>query len=572
MSTITFSNGKSVDFKGTPSPDDIDEVAQTLGIKPDSASSQSASQGGPLIPQMAPLASASPNDSPIMAGAKTAINMVPSAINAGTGVISSIVGGLTHLQDIPGAIADEYKASGGIVPAVTNFAKGAYDTLVPQATRSLLKGDISGAQESVTNDPVGNVLPYLLVGREAAYKVNPEAGMTFDNAISTIANKSGGVKAVDIATGIPGKIAKAGASLGRFGISQATGLDPSTIQEVVSKPSEFSKTSQADITRPTVASDIKQALDKREEDLSETGQAYSGIRKATGNTPAMIDVDPAFLKTTMEKATGTTIDTASNELRQGSGEVKTSGGASVRDPKDVRALQHFYDTWQPIFEQGQMTPNEFLNMRSDLAKLSKFDREISKSGDLEAATKQMRANLNNEYRTQIPGLEDTDATYSSQIEELNTLRKGILDRDGNLTDAGINKIANATNKGRTVFLKQLEEIKPGITARVKALKAIEDIENAKGHKVGTYFRAAAEGGGAMYALSTGNLPVLATIIATTILSSPDVAVPLMRAYGSVKGLSDLVIKQLKSGAGAVNQAPQGMGSLMPRRSIAVPSQ
>lgn len=209
-----------------------------------------------------------------------------------------------------------------------------------------------------------------------------------------------------------------------------------------------------------------------------------------------------------------------------------------------------------------MTPNEFLNMRTDLAKLSKFDREITKSGDLESASKGLRANLNNSYRSQIPGLEDTDATYSSQIEELHNLRKGILDSDGNLTDAGINKIANSTNKGRSVFLSKLEEIQPGITSRVKALKAIEDIQNTKGQKVGAYARAATEGGGAVAAIATGNLPALIGVIATTILSSPEVAIPLIRAYGHIKGLTSGVVEALKSGGSKVNNLPQGAPSLL----------
>ncbi len=565
MATIKFSNGKTVNFNGNPSPDDVEEVAKTLGIQPDVKPAPTS--GGGLIPSLGPIAPAGENDNPIEAGAKTAINMVPSAINAGTGIVNSAISGLEHIGDIPGAVKDAYKASGGLGGFLKNTAEGLYETLVPEGTRSLIKGDTKGAQKSITNDPVGNILPYIMLGREAAYKASPEAGAAFDSSVSSVANKSGGVKAVNTIASIPGKIVGAAGSLGKFGIGQATGLDPSTITQIESTPSEFSKKSQANISRPSVASEIKDALDQRENDLSETGQAYKPIRNASGGTPAMINVDPDFLKTTIEKTTGTTVDAKTGRLNGGTGEIKTSGGAGIRDAKDVRALQSFYNTWQPIFEQGQMTPNEFLNMRSDLAKLSKFDREISKSGDLEAATKAMRANLNNEYRDQIPGLENTDAQYSSQISELNDLRKGILDKNGELTDAGINKIANASNKGRSVFLNQIEQISPGITTRVKILKAIEDIENTHGQKVGTYFRAVAGGSGATAALMAGNIPALAGIIATTIMTSPDVAIPLIRAYGNVKGLTEAVVAKLKAGAGAVNQLPQGKGSIFPRQEI-----
>lgn len=218
-----------------------------------------------------------------------------------------------------------------------------------------------------------------------------------------------------------------------------------------------------------------------------------------------------------------------------------------------------------------MTPAEFLTMRGKLAKIANYEG-IGKSSPLESAAAGMRSDLNTNYRPSIPGLEDTDATYSSQITDLKNLSKGILDKDGNLTDTGINKIANSTNKGRSVFLQQIEDISPGISERVKALKAVEDIEKAQGHKVGTYMRAA-EGAGGVYALASGNIPALAGVIATTIMSSPDIAVPLMRAYGNVSGLADAVISKLKSGASVLNQSPQGAGSfsgLVPRK-ISAPS-
>lgn len=506
-------------------------------------------------------------DSPVRAGLKTLGNLIPSAVNSGVSGAKSVVQGLADIPKIPAAAVAAYKANGNsIFSTAANTGAGLYENAVPTAAQGLLTVGVGAvtknqdkvtqglqtAQKAVTNDPVGNIAPFLLLGREAAYKVSPEAGASFDNAIHTVG--APGASAVNAAASILGKILGFGGDVGKFAVSQATGFDPSTIEQGINNPDSLSTEARATIDRPTVAAGIKGALDAREEALGETGAAYNPIRQATGNVPAMINVEPDFLQKQIQQHAGLTVDDE--------GDLQSTGASSIRDPKDIRGMQSFYDRWQPYFEQGQMTPNEFLNMRSDLSDLSKFDREITKSGSLESASKGLRANLNNSYRGQIPGLEDTDATYSSQIDELQKLRKGILDRDGNLTDAGINKIANSTNKGRTVFLNQLEEIQPGITERVKALKAIEDIENTKGQKVGTYARATVEGGGAVAAIATGNLPALIGIAVTTILSSPEVAVPLIRAYGHVKGFTSGVVDALKSGASTVNNLPQGAPSLL----------
>lgn len=582
MSTVTFQNGKSFNFNGTPTPADIDEVAQTIGIQPDQTSAAAPAPQAPspdappsnlipAIPSLGPIATPSDTDTSLEAGGKTLLNMVPSTINAVTGLANAAVGGVQtlveHPLEIPKQIYGLYqdskgqKGPGGTPGWLSDFVSGLGSAVIPQATRQLVTGDTNGARKTIESDPVGQILPYFMLGRETAYKVSPEAGAAFDDSVSKVAKP--GVAAVNTLSSIPGKITSGLSSLGRFGVAQATGLDPSTIKSIVGSPADFSKEGQANLTRPAVAQTIQSALQAREDALSETGQGYNQFRQATGNVPAMIDIKQPDLGSMIQKNTGLVMGK--------DGTFTPSAMSPVDSPTDVAKINRFYQQWQPYFEQGQMTPAEFLTMRGKLAKIANYEG-IGKSSPLESAAAGMRSDLNTNYRPSIPGLEDTDATYSSQITDLKNLSKGILDKDGNLTDTGINKIANSTNKGRSVFLQQIEDISPGISERVKALKAVEDIEKAQGHKVGTYMRAA-EGAGGVYALASGNIPALAGVIATTIMSSPDIAVPLMRAYGNVSGLADAVISKLKSGASVLNQSPQGAGSfsgLVPRK-ISAPS-
>ena len=67
---------------------------------------------------------------------------------------------------------------------------------------------------------------------------------------------------------------------------------------------------------------------------------------------------------------------------------------------------------------------------------------------------------------------------------LKKIKADWLDKSGNLKDTAMTRIANLTKAGREQALSRLENISPGITQKVNSLRAIEDIKNASGLKVG----------------------------------------------------------------------------------------
>lgn len=473
----------------------------------------------------------------------------------------------THLAMALDKIKGTYTMKGGEA-LLTGLGKGAYDVVATPGVQKAIKGDWEGALQSFAEDPA-QALQYLMIGREAAFKVSPKAGAMFDATISNVSKPIMTIAEplVSVAGKVLSKTGSMAGSMGRFAASQATGLFPKTIETISENPGAFSKANMGAVTRPSVAAVIKNELDTRIANLEDTGKSYGPIRQSGTS----VKVDPQFLNNELQSKAGVTIDNTGKmtleqymggkKPTQEPGTITTSGSAKIREARDVRALQSLHDTWQPIFERGQMTTNEFLNFRSDLAKIAKFERDLGKSTDLEGVSARIRASLNTNYRGQIPGLEEADANFSSQSGELKNMRKGILDRNGNLTDAAVNHIANATNKGRDIFLQKLEEISPGITKKVKILKAIEDIENASGHKVGTYMRSTVGPLGLGAGVVTGNVPLVIAAIGEMIAASPEVAVPLMRAYGMSKGLVGGVVGFLKSGISTVNALPEGAPSL-----------
>lgn len=499
-------------------------------------------------------------ESAIVASAKVLGNMPKSAFNLVKNVASAVF---------------------NPVDTITNIVKNPYESLVPGAARDIIGAGVEyakngntpaidaklqSAKNAIENDPVGQILPFVTGARGVASKVDKtisKANMA--NYVDNIGeNVKKGVpipKNVTPVGGFMDNVASAVTQPVRSAFSkvgditdrsmktvagQATGLNPETLTQITKSPEIFTKEGMSQIDRPTLGRAIQSTLQKKIADVSETGSAYGPIRQSA----IEVKVAPDFLQNTVR-------DLAGVEVNKGT--IKASGVSKIRDAKDIRALQHLYDLWQPVFEKGKMNPDEFLNFRQDLAKLSKFEKEIGKSAPIEGVTAIMRGRFNESYRPQIEGLDKLDTTFADQTTELKTLGKGLIDKEGNLTDSAINKIANATGKGRDPVLARLEELMPGITQRIKILKAVEDIQNASGIKVGTYGRGALIGGG--FVLGG---PVQAAINA--ILSSPELAVPIIRRYGLVKNSNAIqaIVNALKKGGSATAQPTLNAGAFSPR--------
>ena len=471
------------------------------------------------------------------------------------------------------------------------FAKSlpgaAYETLVPEAGKGLVQAVIGGtkaltseeftkeksaaqketaeglqrAHRALVNDPVGSVLPFLIAGRGVAGKIDavtskariakyvkdigkpgmigteliPKATTPLTTAFETGISKTAApvIRAGQaVGRGISG-VARRGT---KFGVSQATGLAPETISQITKTPELFTRESRAAIDRSSLGKEVQSSLSKKAISLKETGEAYKPIRESG----ASVKIDGNWLDNSITENTG---------LKIVDGKLQANGSSKLRGSTDVRAMQTLYDLWKPEFQKGTMTADQFLNFRTDLSGLSKFERQIGKSAPVETAAKSIRNKFNTSYRSQIKGLENTDKEFSTQTEQLSRLSKGLIDKNGNLTDSAISKIANAT--GKEALLARLEETVPGITQKIKVLKAVEDIQNASGIKVGTYGRAAITTG---IGVASGIIPG----IVTAILTSPEAAVPILRKYGVIKNSNIVkgVLNGLREGGKKVNISPE----------------
>lgn len=280
-----------------------------------------------------------------------------------------------------------------------------------------------------------------------------------------------------IAGGALNKGADTGKIASEFAFTQVTGLSPDTLKTIIKSPRAFEDAQKSGMGRFTVAQQVEDKINTKIADLSETGAAYKSIREKSGELAGKVSVAPDFVDSEIRKA-GFSIE---------DGKIIATTKSPTRNRADINALQEFYNNWAG---KDTLGADEFLNMRTDLAELANFDKISGKTSVSDTIAKGIRKSLNNNYRGQIAGLKELDDKFSVQVAEVKALKKEFFDpKTGELKDSAINRIANATGKGKDKLLDRLRELDPQIEDQVRMIKALEDVEYAKGQKVGTYLRA-----------------------------------------------------------------------------------
>jgi len=512
-------------------------------------------------------------DQRVIAAGKGAADVVSGTLKSLFAIPGSIVNAVPGGQQVTGAINDTLnKASGaagnafmnsmGIDP---NSEQGKilaqhfqnlgqlFATKVSEDTASELgrQGDLADAQKAVEDAKASGDMSALeqatnnyekLAGQKPS-TITGNLGANTVQGATALAKPivegatTAGKAALDTTGAIAGKtiqtVGKGASDLGKSGLSLVSGLNRGTIDTALENPDALSAAQKVgiDASRQNTLSMLKNPIDQKISDLSDTGKAYDPIRNG-GQT---IDVPEDYLKNKLEEA-GINVDK--------NGNLSATSKSSVRSNADINRLQDFYD----MYNKPQLGADEFLNMRQDLANLAKY--ESGKTTQLQNFARDLRSSANEDLRPQIDGLEDLDNKYSSTTEDLKKVKNLIYDNKGNIKDNAVSSINNLLNKGKEGQLGRIQEALPDFdmnkfAQQIKVTKALEDIEIAKGNKIGTYARGGLTAG-AGASLATGNIPAAAAIVTGQILTHPTILVPILKAFGKVSDVSSDFVSDVTS--------------------------
>lgn len=305
-------------------------------------------------------------------------------------------------------------------------------------------------------------------------------------------------------------------SINKTAFSKFSGLTPDSIEFIIKNPKAISKEAMKTVDRLTIGGKVKEAITKRMEDLGSLGKEYEAIRKSTDK----VNLNRGAIEDIL-KNKGFAIE---------NGLVKLTRESMPIDPGELSKLQTFLDRYAI---NGKISANALMQARSYLSEISKFGS--AETGAFQALAKELRSYVDEVGGNAIKGLKELDSRYAPEKKLLNQIKKDYINPiNGELKDGALNKIANLNGIGKDLVLKRLEEIVPGISRDINILKVLENIDSLKGKLVGTYSQGILAGG----SLLTGNLPAAA---ATMLLSSPATLIPLLRSYGTYKGIKNSVI-------------------------------
>lgn len=460
--------------------------------------------------------------------------------SAGRGVLQTIGQGLGFAGNTLGNLV--LGAGKALLPQKTEEAVGRTVEKVarPIVESPFIQENIAAYEYLKENDPVKAADVEAAFGAlEAATeligaKPLAKAGKATLRATGEVASE--GAKVVGRGARAVGDVAGRATT---FATSQATGLSPDTLKLIVRNPEGFQKAIKEGVDRASLATKLFEQTSKSIDELAETGARYNPIRELD----TTVELPENWLVRQIE---GTETGKGFNVSIDDAGRYKVSPTTTsiTRETADINAIEKFLNDWAG---SQTLTPDEFLNMRSDLSKLSKFDRISGKTKGSETIAKGIRKNLN-EFRDQIPGLKELDGQLTKQKSELSEIQKKFFNRDGTLKDDVANRLFREARKDSKA-INDLKKIDPEIEEKINIARALEDVSYSSGQKVGTYARSALVGGISGASFLTGNIPLgIVTLMLLDPSNSSRIIAVLSKNLKRLKeGVADQIVTRMKNG-------------------------
>lgn len=383
------------------------------------------------------------NDSAIGGAAKLLGNIPSSALNFVKGAIN-MVNPFAIAKNIA-AIPDEFshlvQESGGVANAVGATAKqllpSVYGALVPKAAQQVISGDFNGARQTLNNDPVGQILPFILVARGIAEKNG--VGSQFDNAISTIAKPV--TAPVEF---IGSKIKSAVGTVAAETLGNTTGAGASSINEAFNHTQAFTDALRGKVNPDELVQTVQDAVsgiasNRRTQYLSDLAKV--GAQKTS------LDISPVF-------------NTLDQQLKnfgvtEGKDGALNFSRSSIANNGTARAdIQGVYDTLKDWGTQ----PGDRTAVGVDTLKkqLSDF---YSPSGSARAFVQSVKGSVSDILQKQVPGYADMTKSYSEASSLLDDIKSATGIGSGPAkVDTVFTKLTSAMKGDKQLRLEVLNEI------------------------------------------------------------------------------------------------------------------
>lgn len=155
---------------------------------------------------------------------------------------------------------------------------------------------------------------------------------------------------------------------------------------------------------------------------------------------------------------------------------------------DVSKLNQLYQDIKAdaTRNNGDLTVSQTLDARKNASNLAKYDATTTTSG--QNLMRSVRGDIDFIAKNNIPGLRELDRNFVDKLNEYQDATRDLVYKQG--TDKGDFRsnvesiISNLDKPNRAPLLARLEEIQPGIGARIEAIRNLPKLHKAMMEKVG----------------------------------------------------------------------------------------
>lgn len=355
---------------------------------------------------------------------------------------------------------------------------------------------IEGTQKLITQDPAMIFAPQMAKGAGTLTKMWGKAIVT---GVEKVAPK---ITNAIIKT--PKALWKWVTTWTEYSTSLATGLSREAQQTIKSSPNLYKEARLWNITAQGELENFVKATETRLDDLSELWKGYESIKK-WNKVASVDDITNAYVKAT-EWVRSTTLTKADKLV--------------LKDANDYMSQM-----------KGQLDETDILGLRRQLDSIT-YDpntglkRKLSPTG--ERMVNSMRAEVDKIAKERIAWLKELDAQYAPEVWLLKDIKKQIYDANGNIKPTALSTIWNIVGKNKDFKLEQFQKIYPELGARIKALKAFEEVQALGEIKTWSVVRQ----GGAI-AMWSAIAPWVGTVIGW-LATNPYVVARILEAYWLAK--------------------------------------
>jgi len=389
-------------------------------------------------------------------------NIPSSALNFAKSAVSFFnpVPVIKNITEIPSEFSSLVQESGGVLNALKTTGKEilptTYGQLVPKATQQVISGDFTGARKTLQEDPVGQILPFILIGKSAAEKAG--VGAQFDSAISKIAKP--------VTSTIEPVINKVGEKAGQLGsqvLGTATGSGASSVQEAynagVNNTQAFTDALRGKINPDEVVQTAQDAVsnivNQRRSDYISKLETISQQKGSLDISPVVKEVSTQLKNFGIKVKEDGTLDFSRSSI--------ANNGTARNDVTGV-----FNDVKDWGSQAGDRTPIGLDTLKKQLGDF------YSESSSARAFVQAVKSKVTNILKEQVPGYSEMTQNYSNASQLLDDIKSATGIGGKAKVDTIFTKLTSALKGDKELRLEILKDIQskgaqPDLMAKIAGL-------------------------------------------------------------------------------------------------------